>query len=449
MHRLISSRVRHGTAAKAHSARDQRILATGDESAERFLWDNQIRGFGLRLRGGRATYVLQYRTAARKGRRVTLGDQAVLSAEQARDYARELLVQVRRGGDPAADKQAQRRIKQGKDTVAVIISEFMHRHVDANKLRSRDEIDRIFSKYVIPKWGAWQIHDVGRLDVTRLLDKIADKSPVMADRVLAAIRKLFNWHAVRDDRFNSPIRPGMARTKPRERARTRVLSDEKIRVIWSCLDQLGTYGALVRVLFLSAQRREEVAGLMLSDIDADDIWSIDAAKYKTKRPHFVPLPAEARHIISAQERVGRSELVFTTNGKTPFSGFSKAKRQLDQLVAANIRKQDKDGSTTPARPLPHWTLHDIRRTAKTLMQRAGVRPDISERVLKHVIPGVEGTYDRYDYLEEKRDALNRLAALIKRILDMNETNVIPIRAAARQSMRSEAVHAEAVASSAV
>ena len=192
-----------------------------------------------------------------------------------------------------------------------------------------------------------------------------------------------------------------------ERARTRTLSDEEIRSIWPALAEAGIFGAVVKMLLLTAQRRTEVAKMSRSELGTDGIWAIPAERYKAKRPNFVPLSKAALAIIEAQPKIPESDYVFVGRTKqTPFSGFGKGKAALDKAVAKANGRQ----------PLPNWTLHDLRRTAKTLMVRAGVRPDISERVLGHVIAGVEGTYDRYSYLDEKRDALEELAGMIEQIL---------------------------------
>jgi integrase len=149
-------------------------------------------------------------------------------------------------------------------------------------------------------------------------------------------------------------------------------------------------------MFFTAQRRQEVAEARWDELQ-DSMWTIPAARYKTKRPNVVPLPEAASVIVAGLPQLG--DLLFTTSGTTPFSGFSKAKAHLDEASGVS-----------------NWRLHDIRRTARTLMVRIGIRPDIAERVLGHVIPGVAGVYDRYDYLEEKRQALEGLAGELDAIV---------------------------------
>ena len=134
------------------------------------------------------------------------------------------------------------------------------------------------------------------------------------------------------------------------------------------------------------------------EIGEDGIWAIPAEQYKTKRPNHVPLSKAALGLIAGQPKTLGCDYVFSSAAGTPFSGFAKCKAALDREVYKIIQEKDEAGSQVA--PLLNWTLHDLRRTAKTLMVRAGVRPDISERVLGHVIAGVEGTYDRYSYAEE-------------------------------------------------
>lgn len=185
-------------------------------------------------------------------------------------------------------------------------------------------------------------------------------------------------------------------------------------VLWSLLPECDVFGSIVELLLLTAQRKGEVTAMVRQEIGKDGVWTIPAERYKTGVPNFMPLTAKARSVINRQDRYKGCDLVFSTNGTTAFNGFGKSKRRLDDAMLAALRA----GAAEPEKVvLPTWRLHDLRRTAKTLMQRAGVRPDISERVLGHIIPGVEGVYDRYDYLEEKRDALERLGKILDRIVN--------------------------------
>jgi integrase len=380
------------------------------------------RGFGVRVTAtGARSFVLNYRLRGRE-HRFTIGGWPDWSALKAVREARNLRQRVDRGENPIDDRTP----SPATATVASILDDFVARHV-RNKnqpLRSADEYESAFKRLVKPRLGKLGIYDVRRSHVIKMLDEIEDANgPVMADRTLAYLRKAFNWYATRDDQFNVPVVRGMARIKPKERARTRVLSDDEIRAIWPALAEAGTFGALVKTLLLTAQRRDEVAQMSHKEIGSDGIWTIPAERYKTKRPNFVPLSKAAIAVIEAQPKIDDCDYSFPSRAGTPYSGFGKSKAKLDKAVLAEMKRAKKGAKIEP---LPNWTLHDLRRTGKTLMARAGVRPDISERVLGHVIAGVEGTYDRHSYADEKREALERLAAIIERILNPSPSNVATI-----------------------
>ena len=372
------------------------------------------RGFGVRVTaGGARAFVLNYRLRGLE-HRFTIGAWPDWSALKAVREARGLRQRVDRGENPIEDRTP----SPAMASVTSMLDDFVARHV-RNKnqpLRSADEYESAFNRLVKPRIGNLSIYEVRRSHINKMLDKIEDENGlVMADRTLAYLRKAFNWYAARDDQFNVPVVRGMARIKPKERARTRILSDQEIRIIWPVLGELGTFGALVKTLLLTAQRRDEIAQMSRREIGEDTIWEIPAERYKTKRPNFIPLSKAALAVIEAQPKFDDCDFVFPSRAETPFSGFGKSKAELDKAVFAAMKKQATKGAKVE--PIPNWTLHDLRRTAKTLMVRAGVRPDISERVLGHVIAGVEGTYDRHSYADEKREALEKLAVMIERILN--------------------------------
>ena len=222
--------------------------------------------------------------------------------------------------------------------------------------------------------------------------------------------------------FNSPIVVGMARTKPTERVRQRVLSDEEIRDLWAALSLMRgptPFPGMVRVLLLSGQRRDEVAGMRWEEIHGD-VWAVPPVRYKTGREHVVPLTPELKAIIGTKPNGAGPYVFTTTKGKRPFSGYGKAKDALDTAIAELRKKEKRD-------LMPAWVLHDLRRTARTLMSRAGVDPNVAEMVLGHVIPGVRGVYDRHSYLVEKRNALERLASLVNGILVPPSASVVGIK----------------------
>jgi integrase len=383
------------------------------------------RGFGVRVTAaGARAFVLNYRLRGRE-HRFTIGAWPDWSVLKAVREARNLRQRVDRGENPIEDRTP----SPATASVASILDEFVARYVRNHKqpLRERtaDEYESAFNRLVKPRIGKLGIYEIRRSHIIKMLDEIEDANgPVMADRTLAYVRKAFNWYATRDDQFNVPVVRGMARIKPKERARARVLSDDEIRAIWPELAKAGTFGALVKTLLLTAQRRDEVAHMSRKEIGSDGIWTIPAERYKTKCPNFVPLSKAALAVIVAQPKEDDCDHVFPSRAKTPYSGFSKSKAKLDKAIFAAMKKHAK--KSAKIEPMPNWTLHDLRRTAKTLMVRAGVRPDISERVLGHVIAGVEGTYDRHSYADEKREALEKLAATIERIINPPSSSVVAL-----------------------
>lgn len=380
------------------------------------------RGFGVRVTAaGAKAFVLNYRLRGRE-HRFTIGAWPDWSALKAVREARNLRQRVDRGENPLDDRIPPAATK----TVLSALDDFVNRYVRNSErpLRSADHIESAFDRLVKPRIGKLGVYELRRSHVAKMLDEIEDAAgPVMADRTRAYLRKALSWYAERDDQFN--LTAAFVRVEPRanskDRARTRVLSDEEIRIIWPLLGEAGTFGALAKTLLLTAQRRDEVAHMCRKEIGDDGVWTIPAERYKTKRPNFVPLSKAALAVIELQPKFEDSDYVFPSRAKTPFSGFGKSKIALDRAVLMVIKKEAKKGAIVE--PLPNWTLHDLRRTGKTLMVRAGVRPDISERVLGHVIAGVEGTYDRHSYADEKRDALEKLADMIKKILNPPPSNV--------------------------
>jgi integrase len=404
--------------------------AAAEPGKERtFYWDETLPGFGLMvMQSGARNYVLQYR-AAGQTRRMKL-DFASLTLDEARREARKHRGDVAKGGDPLADRRnqaaAEKTAKTG--TLEYIAEEYFRR--EDRKIRTMDERRAAFKRLIFPRLGKMQIEQISRSDLVRLLDTIEDeRGPVMADKALAFLSKLFSWHASRSDTFRSPIVRGMGRTKPRERARARILSDDEIRIIWTVAErQQGPFNSLVRFLLLTGARRNEAAGMMRSEI-VDSCWTVPAARYKSKQEFVLPLSEDAQAVLAAIPKIDReksrkrrgrakheakgpkADPVFTTNGLDPISGFSKAKRAFDKSVLAELRKHD-----PKAEPFPNWTLHDLRRTARSLMSRAGVPTDHAERALGHVIGGVRKVYDRYEYFSERQTALDALQGELRKIL---------------------------------
>lgn len=351
------------------------------------------------------------------------GELPALSVAEARQRASAAAVKMQRGIDPGTERK--RKEAKVKKTVSHILDQFIERYAKPN-LRSADQYESTFDRLVKPDIGDYSIYEVKRSHIVNMLDDIDDESgPVMADRTLAYVRKAFNWYASRDDEFNSPIVKGMARTKTKDRAGKRVLADDEIRDVWAGLERVAEpacYAPYVKSLLLTATRRNESSRLHSSEIEGDT-WTIPGDRYKTKLDHVIPLTAAAKALIGEKPAGvnANSWFIFsTTGGAKAFSGFSKAKRDLDAAIAEIRMAEGRD-------PMLSWRLHDLRRTARSLMSRAKVPTDHAERALGHVIGGVRETYDRYEYLEEKRAAFEALAGMVSVILAPPTNNVVALR----------------------
>jgi integrase len=297
-----------------------------------------------------------------------------------------------------------------------VAEQWLKRHVRVKGLLSEHEIVRLLQAHIYPAWKRRGFISIRRGDVTALLDETEDDHGArQADYVLAIVRGMFNWYETRHDDYTSPVVRGMRRTNPKERERSRTLSDDEVRAIWKQAEANGTFGALVRLLLLTAQRRDKVVSMRWGDISADGVWMIPQAAREKGTAGALVLPEMALVTIRAQTRFGDNPYVFAGRGNAHINGFSKSKRLFD----------------TNLPDVAPWVLHDMRRTARSLMARVGVRPDIAERVLGHKQQGVAGIYDRHAYTDEKADALRRLAALIDSIVNPHG-NVVPMKRAKRR-----------------
>jgi integrase len=434
--------------------RDVEFAHDGRKKVDRVIyWDQHkdgVSGFGLMVTSKHKSYVFQY-YKDRRYRRMTIGDANDLNLSDARKIAKRMVGEVANGHNPLVERRAaeaaaraaaeaqRRKVEAAQTTTLKAVAENyltrecgLKRDAEGNatfeggNIKSGDQRLGVFERHVYPTLGSRQIGEITRYDIAGLLDEIQDKSgPRMADVTLAYLSKLFNWYASRAPNFRNPIVRDMKRTKPKERARKRVLTDQEIRDVWAGLDAgcktdeiPSCFARLVRTLLLTGLRRTEAAraswpelGYLRRDDFEGEVLTIPGARMKGKLDHAVPLtPIVLTPIGNRPNDVKARPFIFsTTGGGKPFSGYGKAKAALDEQIAKLRKKDSRD-------PMPRWVLHDLRRTAKTLMQRAGVQPYISERVLAHVIRGIEGTYDVWDYLPQKRDALVRLGALVERIL---------------------------------
>lgn len=390
----------------------------------RFTWDRELPGFGLQTTStGHKSFVYQYRAGAVSRRMKLDGGWFRFEADRsgkpapalkgtakaiAKKEAEAVRGAVAQGRDPLAEMRKTE--NADKNTFKAIAEKYLAQ--DGSRLRSKDQIKAVLERHAFPRIGIKPIDDLKRSDIVRMLDKVEeDAGPVAADRTLAHVRKICNWHASRSDDFNSPIVRGMARTKPKERRRQRILSDDELRAVWKAAEGRQTpFDWLVRYILLTMTRRNEAARMSRGEA-VDSNWTIPARRHKSKKDFLLPLSQAAAYLLSMIPTIGRRNdpYVFTTDGKTPISGFSKFKVDFDKRCGVT-----------------GWTLHDLRRTGRTLCSRAGADPDHAELAYGHTIQGVRGVYDVWEYRDEKLKVMELLAAQIERIVHPVE-NVVAIR----------------------
>jgi integrase len=371
-------------------------------------------GFGLRIRDtGSRVWVFQYKYGD-KHNRMKLGTWPALSLEKARGKARKYREDVDDGGNPAA-KRAESR-QRSTETFGRIAARYLERRKPAMKPRSYTEVERYLNKHAKPLHGLL-LGGIDRRRVAGLLSEIGDGSGVVAaNRVRASLSALFAW-AIREGILDANVVIGTNRSDEAER--DRVLSEAELREISAALLD-DDYGAIVRLLMLTAQRREEIGGLRWSEIDFDrGVIVFPAARTKNKREHEILMSDPVREILESRDHKEGRDLVFG-KGKGPFAGWSNAKETLDaRLLIA--RKE----------ALPDWRLHDIRRSVSTHMADNGVQPHIVEAVLNHVSghkAGVAGIYNRAIYAAEKAAALTLWADHLRAIIDGGTRKMVPLRA---------------------
>lgn len=370
------------------------------------VWDTELSGFGLKVTPrGRKAFILQYRMGGRGSgtKKLTFGVHGDITLHQARQMAQQAKGKIASGIDPREERR-QQQMAEADPTVSTAVERFLDQY--ASKNASGDETARILRSEFVPSWKGKTLSQINRSDVVRCLDKIRDRgSPIMANRALAAVRKMFNWHVGRAELEASPCK-GLA-APAQERSRDRVLSDEElVKVLTSARNRNDVYGQIVELLILTGQRRSEVSELPWDELDLDNaVWNIPAARSKNNKAHRVHLSPRAVAII--QQRPHVCDFVFTTNGRTAFSGFSKAKKDLD--TASGVQG---------------WRLHDLRRTMVTGLANNGVQPHIADKILNHQsgsISGVAAVYQKAKFMEERKQALMDWADHVERLVNEIES----------------------------
>lgn len=392
-----------------------------------FLWDDRLAGFGVKVTpAGRKVYIFQYRMGGRgaKVRRYTIGRHGAITADNARDEATRLALKVAQGVDPQDDK-AERQRQKVELAFDGYAERFIEECLKVDWVSSWKEAAQIIRQRVTPSLRSKSLLEVKRRDVSAILRPLRG-NPATEKKVFAVMRRLFNWAVNNGDIPVSPMN-GM-RGPDGAPARDRVLEDWELALVWRASKGLGyPFGPVLRLLIFTGARREEVGGLVWSELSKDAArWSLPSERAKNGNATDVPLSSGAVKEIESLEDVRdkrddrwpRRGLLFTTTGKTPVSGHSRAKQRIDVLVT----------KLNGGEALERWTVHDLRRTLATGMQRLGVRFEVTEAILNHKgrsQSGVAGVYQRHDWADEKRAALQAWSDHIERLVTgADETNVV-------------------------
>ena len=378
---------------------------------------------------GAKSWALRYRFGG-KPAKLTLGRWPAMGLAEARAAASEALDKIDHGKNPSAEKKATKAAKleaqlSERDKIKTLIGQFDKRHL--SNLKSGRVVRRELDRHVVSEWGERDIHEITKRDVIDLLDGIADSGRVVtANRVRAYLNKFLNWAVERDI---LPMNPATG-VKPvaKEASRDRVLSDDEIRWLWQACEAEGfPWGPFGKVLLLTGQRLGEVAQITDQEIKGD-LWHLSAERTKNGRAHDVPLSEPARDVLAGIERIkGPGGFVFTTTGETPVSGFFKARAHLHSAMAKVAA--DERGEAVE---IPRWTFHDLRRTAATGMARLGIPVRVTEAVLNHVSGtggGIVAVYQRHDYADEKRAALEAWGRQVLELIEGTADNVVRLEGA--------------------
>lgn len=394
-----------------------------------FLWDDRISGFGLKVTPkGRKVYIYQYRLGGRgaKVRRYTIGQHGAITADAARALAGELALLVSQGTDPQLEK-ADRQRQNVELAFPGYLDRFTTECLKIHWPASWRDAESLLRRYALPSLRSKALPEIQRKDIVGVLRPLR-QMPATEKKVFAVLRRLFRWAVNEGD---IPISPMHGMKGPEgAKSRDRVLKDWELMLVWSASAELGyPFGPLIRLLILTGARREEVAGLSWCEVSqSSGLWSLPSARAKNGHAIEIALSSGAMETIESlrgnwdkwESRWPRKGFLFTTTGKTSVSGYSRAKSRLDAILT----------KLNGGEELEHWTLHDLRRTLATGMQKLGVRFEVTEAILNHVgqsKSGVAGIYQKHDWTVERRAALQAWSDNIEQLVSgAHETNIVQL-----------------------
>jgi integrase len=408
------------------------------------LLDTVVPGFGVRVsETGRRTFILIARYPGSKNpTRRALGQYGALTLEQARNKARSWIALIERGVDPADDEGRQRLAeqRQRENSFAAVAEQFV-KYIHRQKLLTAAVMERNLNETFVKvaKWGPRPITEITSADIRRVIEKAVDReAKYQAFHDFALVRRLFNW-AIGTDEYgleHNPCDKLKAGDLIGERfARDRVLRDDELRALWRAAERLGyPYGPLYQLLLLTGLRLGEVCGAYWSEFDlARREWTIPAERMnKVKggaKPFMVPLTDAMLAVLNSVPRFNGGDFVFSNNyGKQPLKPnlFSDPKERLDGIMLEELRKNAADPKRITLAP---FVNHDLRRSVRTGLSALRIGEEVREAVLAHVRPGIKGVYDKYQYLDEKREALTLWNARLRSIVEPPPPNIVEFTSA--------------------
>lgn len=395
------------------------------ESGRTTLWENRTPGFGLRITAtGARSWIVQKRLHGQM-LRITLGKYPVLTVGDARDKAKKTLAQIERGEDPRQMKSEAKKAQAA--TFATVRTEFLERYVKRRlKESTQASYNSALHSNYIKSWESRPLHTITRREIRSLLEDIHDNgkggkgAPARANRMRAYLSKFFAWAVTEEFIPASPISKDTVPRPAPEKTRERYLTEDEIKAVWSACEtgRHGVYGAMLQLLLATGQRKGEVENMRWQDLQGlnseNPEWHKSGTTTKNGEAHVVPLSPLAVQIIKAQPQKG--PYVFSVTGARPYKPDGQVKKTLDEACGVTC-----------------WRNHDLRRTVETNFAMMGIRQEVCDAVMNHktgVVSGIRAVYQRYNYAEEKRQALEAWAGRLKQIVsgDEGKTNIVPLDA---------------------
>jgi integrase len=388
--------------------------ATPIDGKETIYRDSEVTGFSLKVTPSNSRiFFYQYRVGGRGGqtKKIKIGKFPEIKPDDARRIALQYVAEIARKEDPSNRLKVELKIRKDKqeNTFGAAFELYTRQRLAQN--RSGDEVERVFAKDFLPSLKDRPLAEVTRGEISKLISKIYDRNaPYAANRSCSFIKTFFRWSLGQGFIHGDPT-SGLQKPFKGEASRERVLTPVELKLLWAEFGELGyPFSQAMKILLLTAQRRDEVGNMRWSAIDLENgIWSIDKQFTKNKQPHVVPLRQTVVDMLTAQKKDATdedgqlSDLVFTTNGKTAVSGWSKIKQRINAGLAEK------------GHILPDWRIHDFRRTVSSALGDMGYHDQDIAMLLNHQNRGVTAIYNRSRYLTSKTKMLSKWESMLREI----------------------------------